>query len=193
MKIKFAMFAATGALALGGLMLAQDASTGSGSGSGAGSGSGKMSSGKMGMGNMGADSHFVAEAASGGLAEVELGKMAQQKASSDKVKQFGQRMVTDHSKANDQLKQVAQQENLTLPTTMNAKDQATVTRLSALSGAEFDKAYMKDMLADHKKDVANFQKEANSGKDPGVKNFASQTLPVLQEHLKMVEDLHSKM
>ncbi len=140
-----------------------------------------------------ADSHFVAAAASGGMEEVQLGKLATQKASNEKVKQFGQRMVDDHSKANDQLKQIASQENINVPTEMMPKDKAMVDKLSALSGTDFDKAYVKAMLADHKKDVATFQKEANSGKDSAVKGFASQTLPTLQEHLKMIQDISSSM
>jgi len=133
------------------------------------------------------DKAFVEKAAQGGQAEVELGQLATQKGQSDQVKKFGQKMVDDHSKANDQLKQVASQEGVTLPSGLDAKDQATKDRLSKLSGAQFDKAYMKDMVEDHKKDVAEFQKEANSGKDPAVKNFAQQTLPVLQQHLQMAQ------
>lgn len=171
-----ALWVAGSAFAVSGIALAQD-STAS-----------KMKSGKS-----AADSHFVAEAASGGMAEVELGKLATQKASSDDVKKFGQKMVDDHSKANDELKQIASQENIMVPSEMNAKDKATVDRMSALSGAAFDKAYVKDMVMDHKKDVAAFQKEANTGKDDAVKGFASKTLPTLQEHLKMIQDINSKM
>ena|SRR5947209_2532043 len=138
------------------------------------------------------DKHFVRKAAQGGLAEVELGKLATQKASSDEVKKFGQRMVDDHSKANDQLKQLAQQKGVDLPTQPDAKDQATKKRLEKLSGEQFDKAYMQDMVKDHTKDVAEFQKESNSAKDPDVKNFASQTLPTLQDHLKEAKSIAPK-
>ena len=141
----------------------------------------------------GADHHFVTEAAEGGMAEVELGKLATEKAESNDVKQFGQRMVDDHSKANDQLKQVASQKNITLPSGIGAKNQATKNHLEKLSGAAFDRAYMTHMVEDHKKDVAAFQKEANAGKDADIKNFASQTLPTLQEHLRIAEDTHSKL
>ncbi len=144
-------------------------------------------------GAQGSDTVFVKKAAEGGLAEVELGKLATEKASSDDVKQFGQRMVDDHSKANDQLKQVASQKNLTLPTDLNAKDKAQKDRLSKLSGKAFDRAYMRSMVMDHTKDVAEFKKEANSGADPDVKNFASQTLPTLQDHLKSARDVASKV
>ncbi len=112
-----------------------------------------------------ADQHFAMEAAQGGMAEVQLGNLAKDHASSDAVKQFGQKMVNDHSKANDQLKSIASQSGITLPTDIGAKNQAEVDRLSKLNGVAFDHAYMQLMVKDHKKDVADFQKEANSGKD----------------------------
>ena len=139
------------------------------------------------------DQHFMKEAAAGGMAEVELGQMAADKASSPEVKQFGQRMVTDHTQANDQLKQIAAQKGVTLPSSPSAKDQATKKRLSKLSGDAFDQAYMSDMVKDHQKDIAAFQKESNSGKDPDVKQFASQTLPTLQDHLKQAETVSPKL
>jgi len=135
------------------------------------------------------DEHFIKKAAQGGMAEVELGQLAVQKASSDQVKQFGQRMVDDHTKANDQLKQVAQQKNVTLPTEPSAKDKATKARLEKLSGTDFDKAYMSDMVKDHKKDVAEFERESKSGKDDAVKSFAEQTLPTLREHLSQAQQI----
>lgn len=136
------------------------------------------------------DKTFVMKAAQGGLAEVQLGQLATQNAQSDEVKQFGQRMVDDHTKANDQLKQVAQQKGVAIPTDLSAKDKAEKDRLSKLKGEQFDKAYMKHMVMDHKKDVAEFQKESTSGKDNDVKNFASQTLPTLQDHLKQAEQVN---
>src|SRR4051794_14885166 len=144
-------------------------------------------------GASGADQRFVMEAAQGGMTEVELGQLAAQKAASDDVKKFGQRMVDDHTKANDQLKQVASQKSITLPTDIGAKNKAVKDHLEKLSGAAFDKAYMTHMVQDHKKDVAEFQKEASSGKDADIKNFASQTLPTLQEHLRMAQETHSKV
>jgi putative membrane protein len=134
------------------------------------------------------DSTFVTKAAKGGMAEVELGKLAAEKGTSDQVKQFGQRMVTDHSKANDELKAVAQSKSLTLPTALDPKDKALHDRLAKMSGAAFDRAYMQAMLADHQKDVREFRMEANSGQDPDVKAFAAKTLPTLEEHLKMARD-----
>ena len=140
---------------------------------------------KMAAGGM--DTKFVQTAASGGMAEVKLGQLAVDKGSSDFVKQFGQKMVDDHTKANDDLKSVAQKDNITLPTGLMPKDQATYDRLSKLSGAAFDSAYIKDMTMDHKKDVADFTKESASGKNPDVKDFATRTLPTLKTHLQMIE------
>jgi putative membrane protein len=93
-------------------------------------------------------------------------------------------MVDDHSKANDQFKQVAAEKHVTLPTSISAKDKATKTTLEALSGDQFDRAYMEDMVKDHKQDVAEFQKASKSASDPQIKDWASQTLPTLQDHLK---------
>jgi len=136
-----------------------------------------------------ADKKFMREAAEGGMAEVELGKLATEKASSQDVKQFGQRMVDDHSKANDQLKQVAQNEGIKLPTTLSPAEKAEKERLSKLSGERFDQAYMALMRKDHTKDVSDFRMESKSGHDPEVKNFASQTLPTLEDHLKQAESI----
>jgi putative membrane protein len=135
------------------------------------------------------DAHFAKEAAQGGMAEVKLGQLAQEKGSNDSVKNFGKRMVDDHSKAGDKLKEVASRENITLPTDISAKDQATYDRLSKLNGAAFDRAYARDMVKDHETDVAAFQKEANAGKDDSLKGFASETLPTLQDHLKQAKEM----
>ena len=133
------------------------------------------------------DSAWVTKVATGGMAEVELGKLATEKAASDEVKKFGQRMVDDHSKANNELKTLAQNKKITLPADIGPKEKALRDRLTKLSGAAFDRAYMQAMLADHRQDVAEFRKEANSGKDPDVKAFAAKTLPTLEEHLKMAQ------
>jgi putative membrane protein len=135
------------------------------------------------------DAHFAKEAAQGGMAEVKLGQLAQEKGSSDTVKSFGKRMVDDHSKAGDKLKEVASRENITLPNDLSAKDQATYDGLSKLNGAAFDRAYARDMVKDHETDVAAFQKEASSGKDDSLKGFASETLPTLQDHLKQAKEM----
>ncbi|HZR29861.1 MAG TPA: DUF4142 domain-containing protein [Terriglobales bacterium] len=133
------------------------------------------------------DKKFVENAAKGGEAEVELGQLAVQKASSPEVRQFGQRMVDDHTKANQELQQIASQKGITPDTQLTPKDQKLKDRLSNLSGSQFDKAYMKAMVNDHKEDVAEFQKEARNGKDDDVRSFASKTLPTLKEHLRMAE------
>ena len=135
----------------------------------------------------GADRKFVEEAAMGGMTEVELGNLAQQKASNDQVKQFGARMVQDHTKANDELKQVASAKGIQLPTSLDKKHEKDVDRFQKMTGADFDKAYMSHMVDDHKKDVSDFKKEASSGKDADVKGFASKTLPTLQEHLQLAQ------
>lgn len=150
------------------------------------------SSGKQSAGMGDTDSTFVKKAAQGGLAEVELGQLATQKASSEEVKKFGQRMVDDHSKANEQLKQVAAEKNIDVPQQLDAKDKATKARLEKLSGERFDRAYMKDMVRDHQKDVAEFQRASKIAKDPAIKNFAQQTLPTLQDHLKEAEKIAPK-
>jgi len=142
------------------------------------------------MGNMTSQDHeFIMDAAMGGLEEVELGRIAAQKGMSDAVKQFGQRMVDDHSKANSELMSLASSKGITLPTALDEKHQKDVTKLSAMSGAEFDRAYSKMMLSDHNKDVSEFEKQSTKGTDPDLKAFASKTLPTLQEHLQMAKAL----
>lgn len=172
------------ALALAGLcsigVAAQTGGTANPSNSSASQSTGKLST---------SDRTFVHKAAEGGLAEVELGKLAAERASSQDVKQFGQRMVDDHTKANDQLKQVASEEGITLPDKLSAKDEATKDRLEKLSGEQFDHAYMRDMVTDHTKDVTEFRTEAKAGKDASVKNFAQQTLPTLEDHLKQAKSI----
>jgi putative membrane protein len=138
-----------------------------------------------------ADKAFATKAAIGGLAEVQMGQLAQQKGSSDQVKQFGSRMVDDHTKANDELKQIASSKGITLPADLDAKHKSKMDKMQKLSGAQFDKAYMDDMVADHKEDVADFRKEAKSGKDSDIKGFAAKTLPTLEDHLKMAQSTDS--
>jgi len=139
------------------------------------------------------DVAFVKEAAIGGLAEVDLGNLAKDKAANADVKQFGERMVTDHSKANDELKEWAQKKDLTLPSDLDTKHKAVHERLSKLSGPAFDKAYMDDMVTDHVKDVAAFRKQSTGAKDPDLKAFAAKTLPTLEEHLKQAKDVQAKL
>ncbi|HEV8612745.1 MAG TPA: DUF4142 domain-containing protein, partial [Gemmatimonadales bacterium] len=122
------------------------------------------------------DQRFVMEAARGGIAEVKLGQLAAERASSDAVKQFAQRMVQDHGKANDELMQLAQQKGVILPKAIGAKHQQEMTQLSKLSGAAFDRAYMSHMVKDHQKDISAFQRESTRGKDPEVRVWAGKML-----------------
>jgi putative membrane protein len=100
-------------------------------------------------------------------------------------------MVEDHGKANDELKQLAAQKHVDLPAEPSAKHKAAKARLEKLAGEQFDKAYVADMLKDHKKDVSAFEKQSRAAKDPDVKSFAAKTLPTLQDHLKRVQSLNS--
>jgi putative membrane protein len=138
------------------------------------------------------DRQFVATAGSGGLAEVEAARLAEQQAGKKQVKDMAQRMIADHSKANEKLASLASQAGLSAPTAPDAKQKAEATKLKTLSGAAFDRAYVKDEIQDHKETIALFQKEAKSGQDPQLKQFASQTLPTLQQHLKMAQKISTK-
>jgi len=129
------------------------------------------------------DSKFMVEAASGGMMEVELGQLAQEKAQNQRVKDFGTMMVRDHSKANDELKSLAATKNVTLPATPGEKQQKHIDDLKKKSGHDFDKAYMKMMVDDHKDDVDAFDKASNKATDADLKSWASKTLPVLRTHL----------
>ena len=136
-----------------------------------------------------ADKEFAKEAAQGGAAEVELGKLAQEKGSSDAVKQFGARMVQDHSKAAENLRQAAAAAKVDLPAAMSAKDHKLEQKLSRLSGPSFDREYVKAMVSDHKNDVKAFKRESQSGNLPQLKEFAVNTLPIVEDHLKSAEQL----
>lgn len=133
------------------------------------------------------DTSFVNAAATSGLAEVQAGKVAEQKASNPAVKQFAGQMVTDHSEANAELKQLAGSKGLILPTQPDAAHVATLQRTSQLSGSQFDEQYMQGQVADHEQAVSLFQREANSGQDPQLKAYAAKYLPVLQRHLQMAQ------
>ncbi|HEX7231707.1 MAG TPA: DUF4142 domain-containing protein [Candidatus Binatia bacterium] len=149
---------------------------------------GKTSSAKTSSSKLsGTDSDFIKEAAQGGMMEVELGKAAQDKASNEKVKDFGKRMEQDHSKANDELKKIASDKGIQLSSEIDKKHKSKMDKLTKLSGAEFDRQYMREMVSDHKDDVKKFQNEADKGKDADLKKFASQTLPTLKEHLQLAE------
>lgn len=140
-----------------------------------------------------ADKKFVEKAMQGGMAEVELGKLATEKAASSDVKDFGQKMVDDHTKLNEQMKPIAEELGVTAPTELSAKEQALKTKLSGLSGAAFDRAYMDAMVADHKDDDKEFKGEETSAKDPKVRDAATQGEPVIAQHLQMAQDLQKKL
>ncbi|HEY8934192.1 MAG TPA: DUF4142 domain-containing protein [Cyclobacteriaceae bacterium] len=133
------------------------------------------------------DTEFAVEAADGGMLEVELGKLAQSNGSSDKVKMFGEMMVTDHSKANDELKALASQKNISLPTALSDKSRKTYNDLAEKKGKDFDEAYTDLMVKDHKKDIDEFKKEADKGKDSDLKTWAAGKVPVLEHHLEMAK------
>src|SRR4051812_23562588 len=135
----------------------------------------------------GDDERFIKEAASGGMMEVELGKIAADKAQDSEVKSFGKRMVDDHTKANQQLKTLASNKGVTIPSELDKKHKSKVDKLSKASGADFDRQYMKDMVDDHKEDVQKFQRIADKGRDADVKKFAADTLPTLKEHLDLAQ------
>ncbi len=136
-----------------------------------------------------ADSDFLTTAAMAGLAEVEHGKEAAQHGTSSEVKEFGKRMVADHTKSNAELKSLASTKNVSLPTELDATHQAMQDKLAGLKGTAFDSAYSAHMVTAHKEAVALFEREARMGNDADVKAFAEKSLPTLREHLKMAEAL----
>jgi putative membrane protein len=131
---------------------------------------------------------FIKNAAGVGMAEVQLGTLAQERASSDDVKTFAKRMVDDHTKANTELEKIAQKKHVTLPKELDAKHKALYDRLSKLSGSEFDRAYMNEMLSGHREVVAEFQRETKSS-DADVRDFATRTLPTIEQHLASAEQI----
>jgi putative membrane protein len=140
-----------------------------------------------------ADSDFMTKAAQGGMAEVSLGQMASSKATDPGVKAFGDRMVTDHTKLNDELKQLAQTKGVTLPTDVDDEAKKTSDKLSKLTGKAFDKAYIADMVTDHEKDVKEFEKQSKEAKDADLKTWVTNSLPTLQDHLKMAKETKAKL
>jgi putative membrane protein len=132
------------------------------------------------------DCNFIQAAAQGGMTEVKLGELASSIGQRDDVKQFGQRMVKDHGGINDDLKALAAQKGVTLPESLDAEHQGMVDKMSALSGAKFDKAYIAGMLKDHKSDAKAFNAESSATKDTDIKGFVDKTIPVVNEHLKTI-------
>jgi len=135
------------------------------------------------------DKAFLKKAAEGGMAEVQLGQLAQQKASSPDVKQFAQKMVQDHSQLNDQLKPIADQQGVRPPKALSKKDEQTIKKLENLSGTQFDHAYMKTMLKDHEKDLNEFREEASRTQNPQLKDAAQHGAQVIDQHLQLAEKI----
>jgi len=133
------------------------------------------------------DLDFILEAARGGMSEVELGKLAAQQAQSDEVKRFGQKMADEHGRGVDELKSIAQNRNITFPSSLTSEAKGLESRLSKLHGPAFDRAYMKAMLSDHRKDIHAFKHESTTGRDAEVKAWATRALPMLEDHLKAAQ------
>ena len=136
---------------------------------------------------------FVKDAASGGMMEVQLGEMAQQKGTSQEVKDFGKRMVTDHVKANDELESIITKKRMKMPAKLAPKHKKMVDKFANLSGQEFDKKYAKEMVKDHTKDVAKFKKMSGKLKDPEIKAWVDKTTPVLEQHLQHAKEMAQKL
>ncbi len=130
------------------------------------------------------DGKFMNDAAQGGIFEVEMGQIAAKKAQNPEVVSFAHRMVTDHSKVNAELKQLASTKGITLPTEVSPQQKAQMDKLSALNGPAFDRAYMRAMVTDHEKDLREFEREARTGRDPEIRKFAADTVPILKSHLQ---------
>ncbi len=133
------------------------------------------------------DQHFVTKASASDLAEINLGRLAAQRGSSSEVKQFGQKMVQDHTKASTELLKIADSKNLTPAQQMDQKHQQALQKLSGLQGTEFDRAYLKQLVTDHEEAVQLFTQASKHCRDQDLKAFATRTLPAIQEHLQMVK------
>jgi len=138
------------------------------------------------------DASFMTTAARGGMAEVQLGRLAQQNGRSAAVKRFGQQMVSDHGRANQEMMALAQRKQITPPTGIGAEHQQIYDNLANLRGNAFDRAYPQAMVQDHQEDLRAYQEEAQSGTDPDVRAFAARHVPILQEHLRMAQQLQRR-
>lgn len=138
-----------------------------------------------------ADREFVNQAAQGNSMEVMAGKLAAQRALDPAVKSFAQKMVSDHTAANEKLKNVADSKQMPLPDSVSPEEHTSLSKLEGLNGTEFDKAYAKMMVKDHTTDISEFEKAAKKAKDADVKDYAEQTLPTLKHHLMLAKQLDS--
>jgi putative membrane protein len=132
------------------------------------------------------DRDFMADAAAGGAFEVEASQIALRKSNDGRVRSIAQRMVDDHTKANNQLLDLAKRKGGTMPPTMSADQEKMIARLNNLQGSDFDREYLQQQDKAHRETIAKFKTEAKNGSDPDLRSFASQTLPTLEEHLRMV-------
>ena len=139
------------------------------------------------------DKAFVMKASQGGMTEVQLGQLAAEKGTAPEVKDFGAKMVTDHSKANMELTAIISAKGIVLPDKLDSKHQTMVNTMKSLSVGAFDKTYVDAMVVDHSKDHALFEKEASSGQDAEIKAFAAKTDEMVKMHLSMIEGIQSKM
>ena len=139
-----------------------------------------------------ADRAFVTKAAQGGLMEVAAGNLAAKRALDPAVKAFGQKMVTDHTAANEKLKSLADSRQMPLPDAVSPEENAALGKLEALVGTDFDKTYSQMMVKDHVEDISEFEKEVKQGQDADVKSFAENTLPTLRHHLMLARRLSSQ-
>jgi putative membrane protein len=140
------------------------------------------------------DREFLIEAASAGQTEVQLGRVASKRAAHARVKEFGQRMVTDHGKTNAELARIAAQKSVKLPAEpVEDEHRKMVAELSQEKGADFDRAYMQAMVDDHEDDVEEFREAAKEAIDPDVKSFAAKALPTLEAHLRMAKEVASEV
>ena len=140
-----------------------------------------------------ADRDFVSKAASGGTAEVELGRVATQRAVRPSVRSFAERMVADHGRANAELAALARRKGLEVPTALEPSQQAMRDRLSGLSGPDFDRAYMSEIVRDHTEDIALFERAAEISSDPDLKAWATRSLPMLRDHLALARQVNSEV
>jgi putative membrane protein len=136
---------------------------------------------------------FMMEAAYGGLAEVEMGKLATRKAASPEVKRFAEMMIADHTRTNEELKAIATQKGVAVPTTPDPLHRSMMEDMTNLSGSEFDRRYVNAMVDDHQRTVDRFQRQADAGTDADVKAFAARTLPILRQHLEAIRNIQANL
>jgi len=137
------------------------------------------------------DKAFLRRVAVDDMMQVELGKLAAEKGSSDAVKQYGRKMADDRQKAHEEVTQLASKQGITIPETLDSKHKGKVEKLAKLDGQNFDKAFLKEVTHDDGEDVADFQAETNGGSDTAVKSFATRILPMIQAHAQMARNLQS--